>query len=31
MRTLRNCLHCGREFQSMDDNFCSFSCARESS
>jgi len=31
MRTIRECMHCGREFQSLKDEFCSFNCASEAS
>ncbi len=31
MRSLRECIHCGREFENMRSDFCSDDCARESS
>jgi len=31
MRTIRECMHCGREFQSMKDEFCSFDCVTQAS
>jgi len=30
MNTIRECRHCGREFFSMKDEFCSFNCVTES-
>ena len=29
MRAIRECKHCGREFYSMKDEFCSFDCVTE--
>ena len=29
MRTIRECKHCGREFYSMKDEYCSFDCVTE--
>jgi len=29
MRSIRECKHCGREFYSMKDEFCSFECITE--
>ncbi len=31
MRAIRECRHCGREFYSMKDEFCSFDCVTETS
>ena len=31
MRTIRECRHCGREFQSMKDEFCSNDCVSQAS
>ena len=31
VRLVRECMHCGREFQSMKDDFCSFDCVKQSS
>jgi len=31
MRTIRECMHCGREFQSTKDEFCSFECVTQAS
>jgi len=31
MRSLRECVHCGKEFESMRSDFCSDSCAHEAS
>jgi len=29
MRMAKECIHCGREFQSFKDQFCSFECAKQ--
>ena len=29
MRLVRECKHCGREFESMKSDFCSYKCADE--
>ena len=29
MRSIRECRHCGREFYSMKDEFCSFDCVTQ--
>ena len=29
MRTIRECVHCGKEFYCIRDAFCSFECADE--
>ena len=31
MKTIRECIHCGREFHSMKDEFCSNDCATQAS
>ena len=31
MGTIRECRHCGREFYSMKDEFCSFDCVTQTS
>ncbi len=31
MRSSRECRHCGREFYSMKDEFCSFDCVIQTS
>ncbi len=31
MRAIRECIHCGKEFYSMKDEFCSFECVTQSS
>ena len=31
MRTIRECRHCGREFYSIRDEFCSFDCVTQTS
>ncbi|WP_179363275.1 hypothetical protein [Nitrosopumilus oxyclinae] len=31
MRSIRECRHCGREFYSMKDEFCSFDCVTQTS
>lgn len=31
MQTIRECRHCGREFQSMKDEFCSNDCITQTS
>ena len=31
MRAIRECRHCGREFYSMKDEFCSFDCVTQTS
>ena len=30
MKIIRECMHCGKEFQSMRDEFCSFDCVTQS-
>ena len=29
MRSLRECMHCGKEFESMKSDFCSDECTKE--
>ncbi len=31
MRMAKECVHCGKEFQSFKDEFCSFECANQTS
>jgi len=31
MRSLRECIHCGKEFENMRSDFCSNACAVEAS
>jgi len=31
MRSLRECIHCGREFENMRSDFCSDACAHDAS
>ncbi len=31
MRSLRECIHCGKEFENMRSDFCSNDCAIEAS
>ena len=31
MKTIRECIHCGKEFYSMKDEFCSNYCVTQSS
>lgn len=31
MGTIRECRHCGREFYSMKEEFCSFDCVTQTS
>lgn len=31
MRMIKECKHCGREFQDLSDAFCSEECAKEAS
>ena len=31
MGTVKECRHCGREFYSMKDEFCSFDCVTQTS